>query len=273
MNKKFIPVALVVVLVLAGVALWLGLRGNEGARRANADITVFAPEGTQVIVMEESEVEEGEEEAATSESGDPELFVVPASGELWLSLDNGTYRLLANRGDEYYPWLKEITVTGLFSTEVHPFFTAKEPTLEEATDETALEAFATVATLPTAETPRLNADETGELYVSGNTVFVNWTGEINDMPEFICPGTKVEDCQLQPFYTFSTPVENIEFYGESDELLMADLGQAIVVVELDRRGTQNFQPLYVGTSPVAFRLVDGDVYITEGGVVSKVLAN
>jgi hypothetical protein len=265
MNKKFFPALLVLVLLLAGLALWLGLRGGERAGRADADITVFAPEGTEIFVIEELEMSE---EESLSE---PELLVVPASGELWLNLENGAYKILANRGEEYYPWLKEITVTGLFNTEVYPFFPPKEPTLEETTNEEVLDAFGVVATLPTSESPRLNSGETAELYVDGNTVFVNWVGEIEGMPEFICPGENVEDCQLQPFFTFSVPVENVEFFGEFGELIMADLGETVVIVELDRRGTQNFRPLYVGANPVAFRIVEGEVYITESGVVSKVV--
>lgn len=264
MNKKFIPVALVAVLVLAGLALWLGLRGNEGVLGTDADISVFAPEGTEIIVIEESEV-------SPDESADPELFTVPASGELRLSLENGNYSILANRDEEFYPWLKEITVTGLYNTDVYPFFTSKVPVLEESDNSEAIDAFRAVLTLPTAENPLLNLDETAEMYISGNTVFVNWVGELDEMPEFICPGDNVEDCQQQPFYTFNTPVENVQFHGEFNELIMADLGQTIVIVELDRRGTQNFRPLYIGASPVAFRLVDGDVYVSEAGVVSKIV--
>lgn len=271
MNKKFIPFALVIVLVLAGLALWLGLRGGTGSNRNNADITVFAPEGTEIIVIDADEEVSEEDALEGSTPNSAETFEVGPSGELYLTLENGTYDILGNRGDEYYPWIKEVTVSGLFTTELYPFFLPTEVALEASEDEGAVAAFATVATLPTAETPRLNTDETAGMYVDGNTVFVNWTADIADMPEFICPGDNVEDCQLQPFYTFNTTVENVEFYGENDELVIADLGPIVVVVELDRRGTQNVQPLYVGASPVAFRVVDEEVYISEAGVVSKVV--
>lgn len=271
MNKKFIPFALVIVLVLAGIALWLGLRGMGGGSRDNADITVFAPEGTEIIVIDANEEVSGEEALEETAPNSAETFNVGSSGELYLTLENGTYDILGNRGDEYYPWIKEVTVNGLFTTELYPFFLPTEASLELSEDEDAVGAFSTIATLPTSETPRVSADENAEMYVEGNTVFVNWTADIADMPEFICPGDNVEDCQLQPFYTFSTNVENVEFYGKNDELIVADLGQIVVAVELDRRGTQNVQPLYIGASPVAFRVVEGEIYISEAGVVSKVL--
>lgn len=271
MNKKFIPFALVIVLVLAGIALWLGLRGIGGNNRDNADITVFAPEGTEIIVIDADEEVSEEEVLEGDASNSAETYKVGSSGELYLTLENGTYDILGNRGDEYYPWIKEVTVTGLFTTELYPFFLPTEVSLEVSEDEDAVGAFATIATLPTQDSPRLNTDETAEMYVEGNTVFVNWTADIADMPEFICPGDNVEDCQLQPFYTFNTSVENVQFYGENDELVIADLGQIVVVVELDRRGTQNVQPLYIGASPIAFRIVEGEVFISEAGVVSKVL--
>ncbi|MEX0933451.1 MAG: hypothetical protein WDZ74_01725 [Candidatus Paceibacterota bacterium] len=271
MNKKFIPFALVIVLVLAGIALWLGLRGSGGSIRGNADITVYAPEGTEIIVIESNEAVSEEDVLEGDTPNSAETYRVESSGELYLNLENGTYDILGNRGEEYYPWIKEVTVSGLFATELYPFFLPVEPTLEVTTDENALEAFAAIATLPTAETPRVNTEETAEMYVEGNTVFINWTGDVALMPEFICPGDNVEDCQLQPFYTFNTSVENVEFYGENDERIIADLGQIVVVVELDRRGTQNVQPLYIGASPIAFRVVNEEIYLSEAGVVSKVV--
>ena len=271
MNKKFIPFVLVLVLVLAGIALWLGLRGGVGSSRDNADITVYAPEGTEIIVIDADE-DVSEENALEGDAlNNAETFEVDSSGELYLMLENGTYDILGNRGEEYYPWIKEVKVNGLYSTELYPFFLPPDPTLEITEDENVADAFATIATLPTAETPRVNTNETAEMYVDENTVFVNWTADVVDMPEFICPGDNVEDCQLQPFYTFNTNVENVEFFGERDKLIIADLGPIAVVVELDRRGTQNVQPLYVGTSPIAFRVLDGEVYVSEAGVVSKVL--
>lgn len=269
MNKKFIPVALVLVLVLAGLALWFGLRGSALGPGGDTDITLFAPEGTEVIVLESTEaVEEGE----TTES-EPVLHTVDGSGELELDLENGDYEILANIGDEYYPWVKNVRVTGLLSTELRPFFLPRESTLEPVDDEEIASAFATPATLPTSENPRVNADESAELYVSSGVAYVNWTGEVENMPEYFCPGENVVDCTLQPIYNFGPTVENVEFYGENDELLIADLGTAVIAVEIDRRATQNAQPVYMGSAPVAFRIIDGEVYVSEGGVVSRVELN
>src|SRR5690606_429987 len=98
-----------------------------------------------------------------------------------------------------------------------------ESTLEVVDSENVVSAFATPASLPTREDPRINSDGTAELYVSNGVAYVNWTGEVADMPEYFCPGENIVDCTLQPIYNFGPTVENVEFYGEHDELLMADL--------------------------------------------------
>lgn len=264
MNKKFIPVALVAVLVLAGLALWLGLRGGLGGGKGAADITVYAPAGTEVIAIESS----SEEDVNPS----VEMFEVPASGALALTLENGEYEILVNNGDMYNPWVKKVTVTGLYSTELYPFFFPRESRVETTDNEDAIAAFATAATLPTSEVPRTNENGTAELYVSGgSSILMNWTGELEDMPEFFCPGENVEDCRLQMVHDFGVPVENVEFYGEHDELIIADLGPMIVAIEVDRRATQNIQPVYTGSAPVAFRIIDGTIYVSESGVASEVL--
>jgi len=269
MKKKSILIALVVVLLLSGLALWFGLRGNSGTRASAPEVTIYAPEGTTVIVMPASEKTEptGKELADNAVT-----YEITDSDKLELDLKNGEYSILASRGDDYNPWMKEITVSVGTATDLYPFFFLKKPVLERTDDPKVLSAFATPATLPTEAKPRVNSDKTAELYVSKGIAFIHWTGEVKDMPEFFCPGENVDDCLLQPVFNFGTlRVENLEFYGKHDELMIADLGQIIVAIEIDRRGTQNRQPVYTGKGPVAFRIIDGTIYVSEAGVASKVV--
>lgn len=273
MKKQIIPIAVILVILLAGLALWFGLRGggqapaNENAR----GITVFAPQDTEIIVIERVDSEDG------SGMGAAEKYVVTNSEKYNLDLEPGDYTLLVSRGEGYYPWQKNIVVTEDIATEFYPILVPLETEIEAVSSEDEMfeevsQAFSVPATLPTPENPKMNSDETAELYVEGSTISIGWLGEIADIPEFLCPGINVDECRLQPVFEFDDgTVENIEFYGEHNEIMILDRGNEIKVLEVDRRdpSNRNQQPIYRGVAP-AFRIIDGDIYISDSGTFYRV---
>ncbi|MDZ7726135.1 MAG: hypothetical protein U5L75_00965 [Candidatus Campbellbacteria bacterium] len=277
MKKQIIPVAVVIVILLSGLALWFGLRGNEGlGGNDGANITVFAPAGTEIIAVNTDGVDDEDSSEGSSDS-DPRSFSVPDSGELGIELEPGSYQLLANRGEEYYPWKKELEVSEDTNTEFYPILFPTEAELEEVDSAEVEEAFSTPASLPREQSPLANNSESINLYVDADTIFAAWDGEVDNLPEFLCPGENVEECRVQPVFSFqSGSVENLDFFGEYDQMLILDRGSVIAALEIDRRGTQNYQPVYVDPTPAtapAFRVVDGEIYISDGGEISRVVLN
>lgn len=272
MKKQFIPIAVIAVVILAGVALWLGLRGGgalPGGEAGKEGVTVFAPEDTEIIVVPLDE----EGQPVDTEA---EKHSVSSSGRYTLDLPNGAYSIIANRGDKYNPWSKNLILSKGFKTELYPMLFPQKPELEAVTEGSedhskVTQAFSTPATVPTAENPRKNEEGTAELYMDENIIYIRWVGDLEDMPEFLCPGENVEECRLVPIFQFSSSVvENIEFFGEHEEVLVLDQGASIIALEIDRRLTHNRQPLFEGPN-AAFRVVDGDLYVSSDGVVSKVI--
>src|SRR5680860_275383 len=273
MKKEIIIAAVALVILLAGLALWFGLRGGVNVDSSDAGLTFFAPAGTEIIVTSTDTSDTAEAENTEEESVfEPQAFEVPESGELTIDLEPGDYTILASRGAEYSPWKKELTVTEETNTEFYPILFPAGAELEAVDSAEVSAAFATPATLPTAEDPKTNEAGTTELYVDGNTIFYGWTGEIVDAPEFICPGANVDECRLQSVFSFAAGgVENLDLFGEHGEILILDQGAVISALEVDRRGTQNYQPFYIDATPStapAFRILDGEIYISDGGVIS-----
>lgn len=270
MKKQIIPIAVVAVVLLAGLALWFGLRGGGGtpSGESASGVTIFAPKDTEIIVMEK-----GEDGANPTGA---EKFIVSGSGKYNLSLKPGEYSLLVNRGEAYFPWQKDVVVTKDIATEFYPILFSQQPKLEalDSSDksfEAVSKAFSVPAVLPTAEKPLVDDDETAELYLDDKTVYIKWLGEIADIPEFLCPGVNVDECRLQPIFTYEAdPIENIAFYGKYNDVLILDRGANIMALEVDRRSDRNQQPIYKGTA-AAFRLIDGQIYISDGGQISRVV--
>jgi hypothetical protein len=264
MDKKILYGLSVVVILLAGVTLWLGLGGRLLPTR-EAAVTVYAPNDTQIIVTNVP----GENE----EMDEPREYRV-SDGRLALDLRAGEYAIFATRGEEYHPWMKQITVFDDYPTELRPFFFRATANLETVTDAEIVNAFATTPPFPTADEPHKNADDTMRLYMLDGVLYTEWVGDIVHAPEFFCSGPNVEDCRLQPIYGApfeASPLEHVAFFGEHSELVLADIGATIIALEIDRRGTQNAQPIYTDTGPVAFRVIDGNIYLSVGGVVSRIL--
>lgn len=279
MKKQIIPIAVIAVILLAGLALWFGLRGNSssGPSGVSADgVTIFAPQDTEIIVINNTDSEE------VSEITDAEKFTVSSSGSYNLDLEPGDYTLLVTRGQDHFPWHKNIVVSEETATEFYPILLPQQPEYvtvdsSDPSYETVSQAFAAPASLPTAESPKKNTAETAELYVDGNFIYINWLADIADMPEFLCPGENVDECRVQPIFEFDAgTVENIEFFGENDEMLLLDRGSEIKVLEVDRRGgieSRNQQPVYTSNTPTAFRLIDNEIYVSDSGVISRIVLN
>lgn len=264
MDKKILYGLSAAVVILAGVTLWLGLGGRFMPGQV-ASVTVYAPDGVQIIVADVV--------PNTDEIKNPREFRV-SEGKLALNLRAGEYQIIANKGEGFFPWMKRIAVFDDYPTELRPFFFRETAKLETVTDAEIVNAFAALVPFPTLDEPLENAAGTMRIYMLDGVLYAEWVGDIANAPEFFCPGPNVEDCRLQPIYGAAfeaSPLEKVVFFGAHDELVLLDIGPTIVALELDRRGTQNAQPVYTGAEPAAFRVIDGTIYLSIRNVISKVL--
>jgi len=116
----------------------------------------------------------------------------------------------------------------------------------------------------TKEMHQVSQSQNVSIQVAGNTITATWIGEAS-VPHFFCTD---ETCTHEQ-NVFSHKVEPIRyatFYPGREDLIILAVGNAVYVIEIDKRGTQNFQPLYTGSAP-DFRFDEdgGELVIRDGG--------
>lgn len=109
----------------------------------------------------------------------------------------------------------------------------------------------------TSSEPKINQNIT--IYKDGKDgvkIFAEWLGR-NDPPFFFCPQFK---CQtVMQIFEGKKKISHFDFFPGRNNLLIVADSEGVVVAELDTRGNQNIQPLY---------LVPGATFrVGQGGVV------
>lgn len=192
----------------------------------------------------------------------------PHEGELRLSLVGGrTHHIIISR-EGFWPWEKEITAQGgealSFNVFLMPVSPVGVPVLKNP-ERKELEAAFAEATIPTRAHPAVSSDGRAVLFSENGSVVTTWRGE-DASPQYYCLNDA--DCKEHIAISFDAQLRDLAFYpGRSDIALLA-IQNGIFALELDNRGTQNFQPVYRGTRPRLF-VIDGVAYLQEGLAVLK----
>lgn len=253
-----------VSLAIIAFFITIALVGGSGEDRAgdDASVTFTGPEGATIYIG--SMNEEGNVVPDRTESISGEDTVV--------SVETGEVTFVTSRGEGFYPWEKTLTLERGGSTKVYPLMLPQEPALESVEDNQVETAFSSPVTLPSSNDPRRVSEEGGlEMYVDNEAVMVTWSGAVENMPEFFCPGNNVSDCFVQQAVSIEQlgSIEHVDFFGAENQFLVVDRGNTISVIEIDRRDSQNIQSLYEGTAPT-FRVIDNQVYVADNGETWRV---
>jgi hypothetical protein len=64
-------------------------------------------------------------------------------------------------------------------------------------------------------------------------------------------------------------IKNSAFFPGRDDIIIVAIENGVFALEIDGRGTRNFQPIYKGKSPVFTRLGD-NIYVLDQGKLSKI---
>jgi len=109
---------------------------------------------------------------------------------------------------------------------------------------------------------KLSMNKSAALYVEDNTVYVAWISETEPPPHYFC---LENPCKLKiPVVVPSESIKNVDFYKGRSDVILFTAGAAIYAIEVDREGTQNFQPLYKGKDPYFYQNEAGVLYIKDG---------
>jgi len=177
-----------------------------------------------------------------------------AEGQRDLTFTNisaGAHLLLASR-EGYWPWFKELSVSPGEQTRVSMFAVPQNPSgviIKEADPSyRQIRALIQNARVPSADAPLLSADASVAIFTDGGTaIHARWRGEEGALPSFFCDDASCTERAV--VFEGASGVNALSFYpGRSDVLLFSG-ESGIYAIEIDRRGTQNFQPVYLGPAP------------------------
>lgn len=176
-----------------------------------------------------------------------------------LKLEPGEHRILLG-SDGFFPYLKNVSVAEGETTTLQPFMYAQSGTINQSDDaEIAITLQNNI--VPTLTRPALSDSGNSALWIENNTVLLKWIGDDPNRPDYICVGT---ECGSGTFVYGSSEdtIVDAEFFPGRDDLVLLQMNQMIHVVEVDRTGNQNIQPVYEGASFV-FTARDSVLYILD----------
>ena len=114
---------------------------------------------------------------------------------------------------------------------------------------------------------KLSLDESTVLFTENNTVYVGWVSETEPIPHYFC---EENPCKLKmPVTVSEEEIKSIDFYRDRRDVIIFATGASLYAIEIDREGTQNFQPLYKGTDPYFYQTPEGVLYIKDGNMISS----
>lgn len=184
------------------------------------------------------------------------------------------YLVLATN-DQFWPWAKVVEVTEGQVEALNPLLIPKVIEVEEIekTDSIRRNLIAVFATTTVSAVPVTNSTSTPgalikknvKIWHSGAKLFAQWQGSSGVIPEYFCNGGNCTK-PIQVFEAYDS-IRTIDFYPSRDDAIILALDNGVYVIEIDKRPTQNFYPLYRGDSP-DFRVYRNQVYIKDADYIA-----
>lgn len=165
----------------------------------------------------------------------------------------------------HWPWTKVLTIESEKAASVFPFLTRSSPEAVVLTETdpryTEAKQMLTRPTVPSPAAPLSSTDSTVDLYVRDNVLGVVWRGDQQQTPSYFCK----EECgPIDVLHTTTSSIRNAAFYQNRSDVVIAAVTNGIFAIDIDASGTQNFQPLYLGSDPTFVPVDAHTLYIKDG---------
>lgn len=171
------------------------------------------------------------------------------------------------------PWVKDLLLTEGVNIEVSAFNISQTPKIEVLSQNILNDSnyYETILSLFSEnETETISHNETVNISYYGSVITASWLRNTESIPYFFCIQT---NCDV----TFSiidaiTPITNVAFFPNRDDVIIFSTNNTINAIELDRNGTQNFQPIYTGISPdfVIDTKYDNSLLVKDEGIIMRI---
>lgn len=173
------------------------------------------------------------------------------NGTLRTHVPRGRHVVIVNKED-YWPWTKVIEVDD--ATTLTAFLTPKFAIGDdiEPSDPRYTDIFDAVraTTLPTKETKLNSEDGSISIWAEGGNIFAE--AQDTTIPEWFCDSHTTCDRQKQVMSLEGSSVNALQFYKGRNDVVIFSRPGAIYVVDIETRGVQNLQQLYVGGTAIQF---------------------
>lgn len=194
------------------------------------------------------------------------------SGTLIQNLTPRSYSALVAK-DGYWPWTKQLPVKGSEVIEAKALLVPQniegvaigKTNTEYATAIVAIEkGKRNAATSTTDARFGLVSDRRGRAQIwwdADHRIWFEWRSD-SPLPYYTDQAKKI-------IFQSRSPLAGIAFYPSRDDVILLATENSVFALEIDARGTQNFQPVYKGMNPSLGR-VGGDIYVLDQNALSRI---
>lgn len=181
----------------------------------------------------------------------------------------GMHIILVSK-DGYIPWSKTIEVFEKKETIISPFMLSRNVNgviVTEADSEYyKIRSEVRSSAIPTVSNKRISTSGNIATWIEGENIIVEWLGDIDLIPQYFC--IDGECTSTIEVISSKVTLRNLDFYSDRDDVLLLSSDIGVYALEIDKRGIQNFQPLYKGTSFPIFSVNDAhSLYILDGTIL------
>lgn len=168
------------------------------------------------------------------------------------NLKPGVHTVLLSK-EGYWPWKKDITILSGVSVKLNPFFVSKtvsgsaitgaDPEYDSIMEMVLKNTFS-------SENKLVSPGGLVSISLEEGAIWAEWLGLKENIPYYFCSDATKTSCENKlKILSSKDKIKNIEFYKDRFDLLLIAMGESVSVLELDIKGTQNFQPIYKGKDP------------------------
>lgn len=233
----------VLVILIIGLIFWgykkgyrftenfmLGKAGTLSLQIALPLTNIFIDENNKIVTNKDNEVVE-------------------------VSLSPRNHTVIVSR-EGYFPWKKDIEIQSEGKINFSPVLVSSNPSGNIITKQDPefwkLRNKIITDALPTKESPRVSKDGKAKLWIEEKGVMAEIEGKVYTV--------------IQP----EPEVRNLYFYKDRTDVIIFSITNAVYAIEVDKKGTQNFLPIYKGVAP---SFIEGDqsfIYVLDGEALMQV---
>lgn len=173
-----------------------------------------------------------------------------------------------------YPWEKTVYVKKGEASKLYPFLMLTELNKETSNVTTKLTDDKISKIKPLFEEQSKNTftslsyDGNVEIKKEDNSILATRLNDDTKTYDLFCDNDKKCKETINVFTPKTGKIKAMDFYPKREDVVIFTLDNGIYAIELNKNGTQNFQPIYTGDNP-SFAIDDQNslIYIKDGDLV------